>query len=639
MTDLVYDIKSRVAVLTDANSVRVRQGPNGESEIQSPAITLVHDRKGTVSSLWCRGKGWLRAVDAQTGQQKLIAQWNKQMRKYTDQISGLDIVDLQDNAILIQPEQQVSLSAEFIRFWIKKNEFEKRSQSSEQYALQRLVAERNVTMDGIDMHAKTKRLEINFEQDVTGPPHSNPFIGTESKQQPRTVFQTASYRERSTHVAIRGNDRSRTGSTKRSSKRGPMNITADSIRVRVLQGKDQQQAKIAEVWTNGNVNVRQSRTPGEAPLIITGNKMHVVNRSDDDQLIHISGKPAHIRDPQMQIEGTNIYLDRGRNLAWVEGEGLLRRPVKKTLEGEKLDRAQMLDVWWTEQMKFDGETAQFFGDVRMVLGNHHVTCQEMSVLMTKRLSFTDENSDDDVEISLVICKDNVDFNSRKYEGNQLVGVRQGRFVDLTLNPLTGETQGAGPGWITSWSRGRGKRAGLTPDATVKANSPLKPDSKNWEYFRIDFSGKMIGNTKSRTTQFHDHVQIVYGPVLRPLDVLDPDNLPKDGGWMRSDKLRVTQHKINPSPRSAKKPSRYIDMQAEGNAKLQGRSFHARAMFINYDESKEIYVLRSLAPYKVTMWRQTTFGGKKARAVAQQMVFWPARNKLQLDDATELQGVD
>ncbi|MCH7990522.1 MAG: hypothetical protein IID46_15380, partial [Planctomycetes bacterium] len=411
MTDLVYDIKTRVAVLTDANSVNVKQGSNGESEIHSPAISLVHDQKGTVSSIWCKGKGWLRTSDTQSGQQQLIAQWDKQMRKYPDEKSGLDIVDLEENATLIQPEQQVSLAAGFIRFWIKKNELGKRSQfseynagsqsqntrqrddKSEQYQLQKLVAVGNVTMDNKDMHARTKRLEAYFEQDVPGPPHSNPFFGIENKQRHRTAFQPTSYREASTHFTNRRNNRS--GSEKRSSNRGPMNVTADSIRVRIIQGHDHQQAKIAEVWTNGNVNVRQSRTPGEAPLIITGNHMHVVNRSDDDQLIHVKGTPAHIRDPKMHIEGTNIHLDRGRNLAWVEGEGLLQLPVNKTLEGKKLDRTQWLDVWWTEQMKFDGETAQFFGDVRTILDNHHVSCQEMYVLLTKRLSFTDENSDED----------------------------------------------------------------------------------------------------------------------------------------------------------------------------------------------------------------------------------------------------
>jgi hypothetical protein len=637
MNDLIYDIKTRVAVLTDANSVHVKQGSKGESEIHSPAITLVHDQKGTVSSIWCNGKGWLRAIDDQTGQPKLIAQWNEQMRKYSDQDSGLDIVDLQDNATLIQPEQLISLSAEFIRFWIKKNEVANRSQSSEQYELQRLLAERNVTMDSIDMHSRTKRLEVDFEQGVTVAPHSNPFIGIDNNQRSRRAFQPTSYREQSTHVAIRGNDRSRPGSTKLSSKRGPMDVTADRIHVRVIQGNNQQQAKIAEVRTYGNVNVRQSRTPGDAPLIITGNRMHVVNRSDDDQLIHVFGKPAHIRDPKMHIEGTNIHLDRGGNIAWVEGEGLLRLPVNKTFEGEKLDQTQDLDIWWTEQMRFDGETAQFFGNVRTILANHHVNCQEMYVLMTKRFSFTDENSDQEAEISRVICKDNVDFKSRDYEGNQLVEVRRGRFADFTMDQLTGKTHGAGPGWITAWRRGRGKRAGLTPDVTVKANSPLNPDKANWEYFRIDFSGKMNGNTKSRTTQFHDQVQIVYGPVLNPMDVLDPDNLPEDGGWMRSDKLRVTQHEINPSPRSAKKPSSYIDMQAEGNAKLKGRSFNARASFINYDESKGIYILRSLAPRKATMWRQTKFGGERSQNDAQRMVFWPARDKLVLDGVTGLEG--
>ena len=52
-------------------------------------------------------------------------------------------------------------------------------------------------------------------------------------------------------------------------------------------------------------------------------------------------------------------------------------------------------------------------------------------------------------------------------------------------------------------------------------------------------GQASGNLSRRATTFRDQVRVVYGPVARPLQVIDPEKLPpqglpKDGGIMRCD---------------------------------------------------------------------------------------------------------
>ena len=77
------------------------------------------------------------------------------------------------------------------------------------------------------------------------------------------------------------------------------------------------------------------------------------------------------------------------------------------------------------------------------------------------------------------------------------------------------------------------------------------------------------------------------------------------------------------------------MLGSGNAELEGRTFHARADTISFDESKGLYVLRSLGNSKATIWRQKQVGGEYSRADAQRMEFVPSRNQLKLDQAISL----
>jgi hypothetical protein len=284
-------------------------------------------------------------------------------------------------------------------------------------------------------------------------------------------------------------------------------------------------------------------------------------------------------------------------------------------------------------MTFDGEVADFYGSVRAVLQDNRMRCDQMHVELTSRISFPDDRpGGDNVEIRSIVCKDGVEFESYEYEEAKLIGVRRASFWEFTLNQLTGDTEASGPGQVLFWRRGRANRASLSPSAVAAANQPLQSDSAEWEYSRIDFAGKTTGNLKKRQSTFHDRVRILYGPVVRPLDVIDPDDLPKDAGWMRCDILYFSQ-----TPETKTEPA-YSQLLASGNAELEGRSFHGRADTISYDESKGLYILRSTGSRMATIWRQKQIGDELSRADAQRMEFIPARNQLKLDRTTGLQGL-
>jgi lipopolysaccharide export system protein LptA len=424
----------------------------------------------------------------------------------------------------------------------------------------------------------------------------------------------------------------------------PIEVVSDLIQVRMLTYPGERKSEVSEVWTQGHVQVRQMHAPDELPLHMTGERLYVQNRAKDDQLMTLRGSPAHVRDRGMHIEGQQISLDRQKNHSKVNGAGLLQLPVKRSLDGEELKEPKLLDVEWEEEMNFDGLNAKFLGNVRAVLNNDgmrsNMRCEEMDVELTRRISFTENRGDADdkdrpnAEIARVFCKDGVEFDSYNYEDTKLTEVRRGHFAEFTVNQVTGDTTGQGPGWIMGWRRGRGKRAGLTPNATVKANRALKPDSAEWEYMRIDFAGTADGNLQQKFNTFSEHVQIIYGPVERALMVIESDNLTKDAGRMGCQNLRITQNE----PQEKDQPG-HVELLATGNVDLEGRTFNARADSVSFDESKGLYTLRSQGQREATIWRQTQLGGDLSRADARLMYFIPARNILKLDQAIGLDGVN
>ncbi|MCA9015727.1 MAG: hypothetical protein KDA77_10390, partial [Planctomycetaceae bacterium] len=446
----------------------------------------------------------------------------------------------------------------------------------------------------------------------------------------------------------------------------PVMVIADLIKLRVnknTQGK----AEVAEVWTEGNVSVQQLHGETEKPLHITGDQLHIENKGENDQVLHVIGKPAKINERGFQIEGENIFLYRLENKAEVQGKGLLLLPVrggKKSAAGllsgaegitsdhnpmkpgqhEENNQDNVLEIYWDQEMVFDGLTANFFGKVRTNMGDNRLRCQEMEVILSDRVSFTEKQSNEQKpNVHFITCRDGVEVESNEYLDNRLIGIRRASFWQMNVDQETGNAEARGPGWLILWRRENPNQ----PDSETRvsqANLPQKTDTDSWTYTRIDFNGKMAGNVEQRSTTFDDRVQITHGGVKRPLDTIDPDQLPPNAGWMRSNSLKLIQHEINGQKK------KYISMLAKGNAELEGnalvknkrtptsQSFSASADTISFDESKDLYMLRSFGNRKATLRRFSRVGSDPTQSVAQQIEFSPAHDRVTLHGVTGTQGL-
>jgi hypothetical protein len=242
----------------------------------------------------------------------------------------------------------------------------------------------------------------------------------------------------------------------------------------------------------------------------------------------------------------------------------------------------------------------------------------MDVTFASRISFSDDATDSQqTEVKFLVCRDGVELRSSEYQNNKLVGVRTANAFELAINRQNGRVAAQGPGTLVDWRRGNGKRAGVEPSAGVRANGALAAETVEWEYTRIDFSGRMDGNTDERIATFHDRVRVVYGPVGRSTVHIDEDNLPKDGGWMHCNRLQITQHPERKQQRA------YVEMEATGNTELEGRTFHAMAHVATYDESKGLYVLKGDGKRNAKIWQQKIPGAEPAGTEGPRMEWIPA----------------
>jgi hypothetical protein len=633
--------------------VVVRQG---DSNLQCFEVEFGHNKKGKVEQVICRGAGWLNYTEVREENNRLqrrsvlSVQWQDMLRKYPDDKSKLDIIDLTGDAIVRIPEERSGISADYIKLWMdpieaiprKKNAQEQKPPLStaprfEQVALEdavspeglkkktprplphRLLAIDAVTMVSPELQGRTDELQVWFD----------PMTGTMKKPLP-LIQPAAGVEVDDQGIKTANNEPDRLRDPKKLQE--PVVVDAKLIRVRVLRSKDPKvEPQLEEVWTEGEVKITHRTELDKPPTTLSGDRLHLKNRGADDQVVHIYGKPAKITDSSMNLEGDEILFDRKRNYVWSDGMGTLTLPVKNDLEGKPLKVPAEMTISWTEQMAFDGLEAMFVGRVHAKLLDSIMRCQQMKVTMTERVKFEQQKTKQLPEISKVAARYHVELDSHEMEAGGLTQVRRARFAEFALDQQTGRAEARGPGSVTVWKQGRGTRASLSPVAVARANRAANAKSTKWEYTRIDFANEMIAKTKLRTMSFIGQVQVVYGPVKEPLNVIDLDNLPSDGGAMYCDTLDFTQ-------RQTITDDKYVELLARDNARLEGRSFSAQAYAITFDESKGLYTLRSKGDQQAMLWRERAPGLPRTPVVAKTFMFNPARNFVDFDNASLVRGL-
>lgn len=307
LTTLVYDDSNQVLSLTDDKDVRVTQKNN---ELNVPAITVLVSEAGGVSSIVCRGAGRLLA-HSPDGEDAFTADWKKQLTKSTDPETGWDLIQLDEEASVLQPGRGFALGADEIRMWLTPmelaNPFGITSAGAEsptaavpgsaEFPLpepRRFTALGNVAIVSPMLEGEGRRLEVSFD----APPGSaGPLkLGRQSRPSP---IQRVGLQEGPGGGAPAAADDGK------SDFQEPLQVRADVIRVRMSPPEEDSKTPphVAEIHTDGQVVISQVSEPGLPPLTLTGDRVQVANDGADQQVLHVYGEPAIIDDDRVHLEG------------------------------------------------------------------------------------------------------------------------------------------------------------------------------------------------------------------------------------------------------------------------------------------------------------------------------------------------
>lgn len=548
--DVDYDRNARRAKLSAApNQVQIW---HKEDRLHAPSIEIDHDESGQeVTQIWCRGEGGMRHVDEKTREVDLAAEWKKEMHKYPDAKSGLDVVDLEE-AMIEQPKEHSGILADHISLYLLRQNAPqqtvranapspgKRTQSGPQ--LHHLIAVQQtemVAMVSKQIETESKRLEVWFQDapsaasngddgrprlranlqptslwvadsdlaSEAGPSQASasssatsarsdeaPRVAPPHRGAPHNTAAPPAAKNPAPNAAAPGALLPMTGDSTE-----PYVMKADEIFVRVNRGAPNAPAQVANVVSKGSVRVTQAQKDGAEPLSIEGDELDLVNRGPTDQEMTIHGQPGHVRNRGAHIEGSQIVFDRAKNTADVDGAGKLQLPVKQAAEPGKPERTTPFDVNWLTKMHFDGKTALFTGSVHSKLDDGDektdIRCKEMGVTLTKPFSFAKEKKDQDQpEIDTIDCYGGVNFESKTTVGGELTEMRRGVVMQLHFHKPTGQSEAQGPGMLQVWRHNENGQSGMAQFANVRSNSPPKQQKHaEWEFIQVKFDGRMDGD--------------------------------------------------------------------------------------------------------------------------------------------------
>jgi hypothetical protein len=284
----------------------------------------------------------------------------------------------------------------------------------------------------------------------------------------------------------------------------------------------------------------------------------------------------------------------------------------------------------------------------------------MDVTLNKPFSFTQQQPKTEADrpaVETVFCQGDVEFESEAKQGDRLAEVRRGRFMDLTFHKLTGKSTASGPGLLRVWRHNENGQSGISQFTNVRSNAPPKArKSSAWEFEQVTFASRMDGDfsdllagrsrpqpkaapkvpatagsssllatTGAWTTVFHDHVEVIYGPVDQRMELVSRDELSEDAGCLLCEFLQVTQVPQTVSV------LQHIEMLARGNARIEGKTFNGEADTITYDGSKTQYVLIGDSAGPARLWRQTKVGAAPGTNEANRISFNPITHKV-IEDA-------
>jgi len=414
-------------------------------------------------------------------------------------------------------------------------------------------------------------------------------------------------------------------------------------------------AEIAELILEDDARFAESLAAGTsaAPVVVSGQRIHVVEASRPHAAITVVGRPALFEGRGLKLSGGNINLNRGTNRLWVDGPGELQLPLKRNLdfplkqhlENQPPAQPGTLCIDWRQRMHFDGRSALFEQSVTARGPDMILSTEVLEVQLQQAIVFAESGQDSQPQIEQILCRGGVTIESRRLRELELVSLMRAKLADLAWHIPSGAITGGGPGSMVGVFRGTGpaKTANLVPPF-AQPRSPQAAAAQDrsgapLDCLHVRFQGSVRGNTNTGTLGFYDRVQAAFAPVGSwdaTLEVDDPRALGQYGGVLiNSSCLTVTEM---PSPPGNQ---RTLELEATGNTIVEAvsedqRLYTARAQRIAYAQAKDLLVLEGDGRTDAELFYQPQPAAQPSRQAARRIILFPRSGKGWVEGARSLE---
>ncbi|MGE0605569.1 MAG: hypothetical protein AB7O62_00480 [Pirellulales bacterium] len=391
-------------------------------------------------------------------------------------------------------------------------------------------------------------------------------------------------------------------------------------------------SELTEALVDGMARFAEVESPqaSEKPLLVQGDRLHVVRLTPTATAVAVTGKPARVDGRGLSMHGDEINLNQQTNRLWIDGPGGLSLLVDQDKQGHA-EGPRQLDVTWRGKMRFDGQQAIFEHKVEANRPNQLLKTANLEVNFDKRVDFVETKQEARPQVKSVHCRQGVEGVSQTFDERGLLTIERLNTADLMVNQISGELAAQGPGWITRVTRGPPASEATLPNlnAANAAKEPTAKDRDGLNYMHVRFQKGMSGNIHRKQVRFDEQVKAIYGPVAAWNSVIDPDadgGLGPESALLTCDRLEAMQM---PGVGGSEP---HMELDASENAFVEGQTYTARANRITYNQAKDLMVLEGAGRVAAELSQQQRVGGPVKNLAANKIKYWKSSNHVQVDDA-------
>ncbi|MGV3605826.1 MAG: hypothetical protein ACO1RA_05415 [Planctomycetaceae bacterium] len=675
-----YQPRNRRVLLDSGNEKGQVQLQYETSSLVAKSVEYKLPLQGMLGELYAAGPGKMETKpSAKSGTKAMTATWQEKLTLEPAKQGHLLSFHKQANIVM---DGDSRFSADKLFVWVNEQPSPEGESHLPAIAPDRMLATGNVDVDSPQLAVKTKRLEAWF----IDPPITEPPTAPSITQPPATSrFTPPVPANRNGNAEMQPLVQPASGAEEIAAPTPPPQqkyfVKGNLVQMNLLRANPTspnpaaQQPQVEDLTIRGAVEVNEipaDRSLMEGALRVLADSVTLRKGSTPDALMTIAGDPAQVSARGLSLAGGKIHLHRGKNSVWVDGPGEAALPFpqdsKRSVETSGNESSTRVRITWQGGLTFDGLKLRLERNVETRTETQFIAAEILDMELVNRVDFANlasamngspggpppgtaipsgntvhrlpsgtmvqETSGLGMQKMLPANSGLGDVKSIVLTGESGVLVenisldplgRQTSFDTLVARmvnyqPQAGSLRAEGPGEVTS------VRVGKLMDPVAGGANVAPTDTDKLTFIGVKFLGAIIGDTNRSQISFRNQVETVVSEVSdwhQRVNSARVEDLGESGAVMYSDVLDIAEMSLAHGPK-------WIELNARGNTRVDGKSFTARAARIGYVSNKDQLILEGDGRTDAELWHRPTPTSQPSYTAARKITYRRANNALEVD---------